>query len=122
MSKGNVRAGPGSGWTAAALNHILQAHVVDGTLTTFGCVEWESEQFVGCNACQMLPVQAAKAALSWCEPIGIHISIYQFIPVCTCTYHQYVPVYTSTYHYLNVLVHSSTSIRSEVSFQSTHVQ
>jgi hypothetical protein len=38
--KGNVRAGPGSGWTAADLNHILQAHVVDGTLTTFGCVEW----------------------------------------------------------------------------------
>ena len=31
--KGDVRAGPGSGWTAAELNHILQAHVVDGTLT-----------------------------------------------------------------------------------------
>ncbi len=35
----DVRADPGSGWTAAELNHILQAHVVDGTLTTFGCVE-----------------------------------------------------------------------------------
>jgi hypothetical protein len=43
--KGDVRAGPGSGWTATELNHILHAHVVDGTLTTFGCVEWESEQF-----------------------------------------------------------------------------
>jgi hypothetical protein len=36
---------PGSSWTPAALNHILQAHVVDGALTSFGCVEWESELF-----------------------------------------------------------------------------
>ncbi len=34
------RAQPGSGWTPAELNHILQSHVVDGALTTFGCVEW----------------------------------------------------------------------------------
>ena len=45
--KGDVRADSGSEWTAAELNHILHAHVVDGTLTTFGCVEWESEQFRG---------------------------------------------------------------------------
>ncbi len=60
------------------------------------------------NACQMLPVQAAEAALSWREPTGIQISIYHCIHVHTCTYqyvlvctstYQYVPVYTSTYHY-----------------------
>ncbi len=37
--KGDVRAGPGLEWTAAELNDILQAHVVDGKLTAFGCVE-----------------------------------------------------------------------------------
>ncbi len=45
--KGDAKASPGSGWTSAELNQILQAHVVDGTLTTFGCVEWESEMFRG---------------------------------------------------------------------------
>ncbi len=74
--KGNVRVGRGSGWTAAELNHILQAHVVDGTLTSFGCVQWESDQILGRNACQMLPVQAAKAALSWREPTGILVNAF----------------------------------------------
>ncbi len=67
----------------------------------------------GRNACQMLPIQAAKAALSWCEPTGIQISIFHYIHVHTCTY-QYVlvctsiyqnrplPVHTSTYHYILV--------------------
>ncbi len=41
--KADQRAQPGSGWTPAELNYILQSHVVDGALTTFGCVEWESE-------------------------------------------------------------------------------
>jgi hypothetical protein len=41
--KADQRAEPGSGWTPAELNHILQSHVVDGTLTTFGCGEWESD-------------------------------------------------------------------------------
>ena len=42
--KADRRARPGTGWTPDELNHILQAHVVDGSLTTFGCVEWESEK------------------------------------------------------------------------------
>ncbi len=45
--KGDVRAGPGSGWTAAELNHILQPHVVDGTLTTLGV--W-SGSLISCGA------------------------------------------------------------------------
>ncbi len=41
--KADQRAEPGTGWTPAELNHVLQSHVVDGALSTFGCVEWESD-------------------------------------------------------------------------------
>ncbi len=68
------------------LNHILQAHVVVDNfwLCRVGVrtVSWR-------NACQMLPVQDAQAALSWREPTGIHGSISHYIP--------YIQVYTSTY-------------------------
>jgi hypothetical protein len=33
--KADKRAQPGSGWTPAELNRILQDHVVNGALTTF---------------------------------------------------------------------------------------
>ena len=56
--KGDVRAGPGCGWTAAELNHILQAARCGWYLDNVRTVSWR-------NACQMLPVQDAKAALSW---------------------------------------------------------
>ena len=36
--KADTRAAAGTGWTPAELNHILNAHVVDGALTTFGYV------------------------------------------------------------------------------------
>ena len=45
--KADKRAEPGTGWTPAELNRILQDHVVAGELTTFGCVEWQSELFRG---------------------------------------------------------------------------
>jgi hypothetical protein len=45
--KSDRRAQPGTGWTPAELNNILQAHVVDGALKTFGCMEWESDLFRG---------------------------------------------------------------------------
>ena len=45
--KADQRAEPGSGWTPAELNHLLHEHVVDGALTTFGSVEWESQLFRG---------------------------------------------------------------------------
>jgi hypothetical protein len=35
INKADERAQPGTGWTPAELNHILQAHVVDGSLITF---------------------------------------------------------------------------------------
>ena len=51
---------PGSGWTPAELNHILQAHVVDGALTSFGCVEWESELFRGTMRSRCYPFDMPK--------------------------------------------------------------
>jgi hypothetical protein len=35
--------GSGTGWT----KYLLHDHVVDGALTTFGCMEWESDLFRG---------------------------------------------------------------------------
>jgi hypothetical protein len=58
--KADQRAEPGSGWTPAELNHILQSHVVDGTLTTFGCVEWESELCRGVMCARYYPFDMPK--------------------------------------------------------------
>jgi hypothetical protein len=43
--KANKRAHPGTGWTPAELYSILHDHIVAGELTTFGCVEWQSQLF-----------------------------------------------------------------------------
>ncbi len=53
--KADQRAEPGSGWTPAELNHILAAHVVDSAVTTFGCVEWESQLFRGVMRARCYP-------------------------------------------------------------------
>ena len=53
--KADTRAAAGTGWTPAKLNHILNAHVVDGALTTFGCVEWESQLFRGTMRARCYP-------------------------------------------------------------------
>jgi hypothetical protein len=58
--KADMRAQPGSGWTPAELNNILQAHVVDGALTTFGCMEWESDLFRGVMRARCYPFKMAK--------------------------------------------------------------
>ncbi len=58
--KADKRAPPGTGWTPAELNHILQAHVVDGSLTTFGCVEWESQLFRGVMRSRRYPFDMPK--------------------------------------------------------------
>ena len=70
--KADQRAEPGTGWTPAELKHILHAHVVDGALTTFGCVEWESQLFRGpvCDACKMLSLQSPQEALPFLQPTG----------------------------------------------------
>jgi hypothetical protein len=58
--KADKRAQPGTGWTPAELNHILQAHVVDGSLTTCGCVEWGSELFRGVMRARCYPFDVPK--------------------------------------------------------------
>ncbi len=54
--KADKLAATGTSWTPAELNNILQAHVVDGALTTFGCVELGMgvRVFQGHYECQML--------------------------------------------------------------------
>ncbi len=52
--KADERAEPGAGWTPAELNHILQAYVVDGAVTTFGCVDWESDLW-SCGGAACVP-------------------------------------------------------------------
>ncbi len=42
-----MRAQPGTGWTPAKFNSILHDHIVAGELITFGCVEWQSQLFLG---------------------------------------------------------------------------
>ena len=115
--KGNVRAGPGSGWsrwTAAELNHILQAHVVDGTLTTFGCVEWESEQFRGVMRARCYPFKMPKRHLHgvntqvYMVVYPIIYSMYMYIPVHTSMY-QYIPVHTATSTYFSNIGHTGMS-------------
>ena len=67
--KNDLRAGPGSGWSAAELNHILQAHVVDGTLITFG----------------------TGSGMYWY--ILVHTSTYGYVLVCTVYNGIYYHVY-----------------------------
>ena len=58
------KADPRRGWTPAELNSILQNHVVrnrDGcSLTTFGCVEWESELYRGVMRARCYPWKIPK--------------------------------------------------------------
>jgi hypothetical protein len=54
------RAEPGTGGTPAELNHILHEHVVDSALTTFGCVEWESQLFRGVMCARCYPFNLPK--------------------------------------------------------------
>jgi hypothetical protein len=58
--KADKKAPPGTGCTPAELNHILQAHFVDGSLTTFGCVEWESQLFRGVMRARCYPFGMPK--------------------------------------------------------------
>ena len=60
--KADQRAEPGTGWTPAELNHILTAHVVDGALTTFGCVQWKSH--IGGSKCTLMAHYAHHAHFS----------------------------------------------------------
>jgi hypothetical protein len=58
--KADKRAQPGTGWTPAELNRILQDHVVHGELTTVGCVEWQSQMFRGTMRARCYPFKMPK--------------------------------------------------------------
>jgi hypothetical protein len=99
--KADQRAEPGSGWTPAELNNILTAHVVDGAVTTFGCVEWESQLFRGVMRARCYPFNLPKRRFHSFNPqvhcTLIHIGTYQYVRFTylyiPCLY-EYVQQYT----------------------------
>ena len=96
--KADQRAQPGTGWTPAELNSILQDHVVDGALTTLGCgcVEWESELFRCTMRARCYPFDMPKRRFHSFNPkvtYHDHVAIYQYIPSSS----PYILVHTFTY-------------------------
>ena len=85
--KADKRAAHGAGWTPAELNNILQAHVVDGGLTTFGCVEWESELFRGTMRARCYPFDMPKRRFHSFNPKVCHSVIYTSYLYIPCIYH-----------------------------------
>jgi hypothetical protein len=85
----------------AELNHILTAHVVDGAVTTFGCVEWESQLFRGVMRARCYPFNLPKRRFHSFNPqvhcTLIHIGTYQYVRFTylyiPCLY-EYVQQYT----------------------------
>jgi hypothetical protein len=66
--KTNKRAQPGTGWTPAELNSILHDHhVVSGELTTFGCVEWQSQLFRGVMSASCYPFDMLNSEETWLQ-------------------------------------------------------
>ncbi len=73
--KADRRAETGTGWTPAEVNHILHAHVVDSALTTFGCMEWDSESQL-----------VRGVMLARCYPFNMPKKrVYSFNPQVGCT-------------------------------------
>jgi hypothetical protein len=92
--KADQRAEPGTGWTPAELNNILTAHVVDCALTTFGCVEWESQLFRGVMCARCYPFNLPKKSFHSMNPqVGCTVISFKTIPG---TY-WYILVHTGTY-------------------------
>ncbi len=62
--KEDKRAQQDTGWTPAELNSILHDHVVAGhaagELTTFGCVEWQSQLIRGVMRASCYPFDMQK--------------------------------------------------------------
>ena len=82
--KADKRAQLGTGWTPAELNSILHDHVVGGELTTFGCMEWESEMFRGVMRARCYPFDMPKRRF---HGFNTKVSVYTLnIVVHTCTY------------------------------------
>ena len=82
--KADKRAQPGSGWTPAELNSILHEHVVSGDLTTFGCVEWQSQLFRGSMRARCYPFDMLKKSFHRFNPKVCEYTL--DVEVCKCTY------------------------------------
>ncbi len=82
--KADKRAQPGSGWTPAELNSILQEHVVSGELTTFGCVEWQSQLFRGSMRARCYPFDMPKKRFHGFNPKVCEYTL--DVKVCMLTY------------------------------------
>ena len=85
--KADKRAPAGTGWTPAELNRILHDHVVAGELSTFGCVEWESQLFRGTMRARCYPFNMPKRRFHGFNP---KVSVYTFI----------LDVYTRIYQHI----------------------
>ena len=68
---------------------------MDGTLTTFGCVEWESELFLGVMRARCYPFKLPKRRFDGMNP-QVQYFTYKYVQVHSYTY-CYVLVYTGTY-------------------------
>jgi len=83
------------------LRWLLTAHVVDGAVTTFGCVEWESQLFRGVMRARCYPFNLPKRRFHSFNPqvhcTLIHIGTYQYVRFTylyiPCLY-EYVQQYT----------------------------
>ena len=82
--KADKRAEPGTGWTPAKLNRILHDHVVAGELTTFGCVEWQSQLFRGVMRARCYPFDMPSKRFH-----GFNPKVYK----CTLSIDVYVCIY-----------------------------
>ena len=82
--KADKRAQPGSGWTPAELNRILHEHVVSGALTTFGCVEWQSQLFRGSMRARCYQFDMPKKRFHHFNPKVCEYTL--DVEVCKCTY------------------------------------
>ena len=80
--KADQRAEPGSGWTPAELNHILQSHVVDGALSTFGCVDWESDLCRGVMRARCYPFDLQKHRFHGFNPQVLVQTLQRHVHTC----------------------------------------
>ena len=93
--KADQRAEPGTGWTPAELNHILNVHVVDGALTTFCCVEWKSELFRG--------VMTVRAR---CYPFNVpRKRVHSFNPKVCSTLIDFIKYVPDIYNYVQLCIY-----------------
>ena len=69
-------------WTPAELNHILQSHVVNGALSTFGCVDWESDLCRGVMRARCYPFDLPKHRFHGFNPKVLVYTLQRHVHTC----------------------------------------